>query len=292
MREQGAGVVDGSGRGAAAVPENVTVTNPFHARIARDLVVVSGPDATSFLQSLVSQDLDAVAVGGTVKSLLLQPQGKLIVDFRATRVADDTWWCDCEGGFGSTLADGLNRFKIRVKVDIETPAVSTVAVRGEVAPTAPDGVRLVPAWDGVDAIGPAAAVDEFRSTLTTPEVDAAAYERARIEAGVPKLGADMNDKTIPQEAFLERDAVSFTKGCFVGQELVCRIDTRGHVNRYLRRLRSDDELIVGAPITAGDKVVGEVTSSAGDVALAMIRAEVEPGATVSVGESAATVEAI
>lgn len=268
------------------------MTNPFHARIDRDLVVVSGPDATSFLQSLVSQDLDAVAVGETVRSLLLQPQGKLIVDFRATRVADGTWWCDCEGGFGGTLADGLQRFKIRVKADIETLDVAAVAVRGEAVASSPDGVRLVPAWDGVDAIGPPAAIDELRATLRSPEVDAAAYERARIEAGVPKLGADMNDKTIPQEAFLDRDAVSFTKGCFVGQELVCRIDTRGHVNRYLRRLRATGDLVVGAALTAGDKTVGEITSSAGDVALAMIRAEIEPGATVHAGATAATVEAI
>ena len=67
-------------------------------------------------------------------------------------------------------------------------------------------------------------------------LDADAYERWRIEAGVPRLGVDLDERTIPQEAYLDRDAVSFTKGCFLGQELVCRIDTRGHVNRYLRRL--------------------------------------------------------
>ena len=65
-----------------------------------------------------------------------------------------------------------------------------------------------------------------------------AYEALRIEVGVPRQGYDLDEKTIPQEAFLERDAVSFTKGCFLGQELVCRIDTRGRVNRYLRRLTS------------------------------------------------------
>jgi tRNA-modifying protein YgfZ len=270
------------------------MTEAFQASVARDLVIVSGPDATSFLQSLVSQDLDRVEVGATTKSLLLQPQGKLIVDFRATRVDADTWWCDCEGGFGPALAEGLNRFRIRVKADIESPPTAALAVRGvdaaSVAP--PPGVRLVPSWAGFDALGPAASVDAFAATLDVPSIEAGAYELARIEAGAPKLGADMNERTIPQEAFLELDAVSFTKGCFVGQELVCRIDTRGHVNRYLRRLRADMPLTVGDAVSYGDKVVGEVTSAAGMVALAMVRHEVEPAAEVSVGAGRATVEAI
>ena len=83
------------------------MTDSFQARIARDLVVVEGPDATTFLQSLVSQDLDALAVGATGHSLLLQPQGKLLVDFYALHVAPDEWWCVCEGGFGEALASGL-----------------------------------------------------------------------------------------------------------------------------------------------------------------------------------------
>ena len=84
---------------------------------------------------------------------------------------------------------------------------------------------------------------------------------------------------IPQEAFLEVDAVSFTKGCFVGQELVCRIDSRGHVNRFLRHLVPADDgrvLPVGAEVTVGDKVVGTVTSSAPGIALGYVRREVEP----------------
>jgi folate-binding protein YgfZ len=267
------------------------MSDAFYARIDRDLVVVSGPDATSFLQSLVSQDLDPVRVGETVTSLLLQPQGKLIVNFRAPRVSDDTWWCDCDGGYGAALADGLNRFKIRVKVDVTPQPVATLAVRHATVAAA-DGVRLVPSWSGVDALGSPEAIGAFRATLDLPEVDAAAYERARIEAGVPKLGVDIDDKTIPQEAFLERDAVSFTKGCFVGQELVCRIDTRGHVNRYLRRLRADRPLDAGADVTSDGKVVGRVTSAVGDVALATLRHEVEPGAVVSAGAVNARVEGV
>ena len=85
-------------------------------------------------------------------------------------------------------------------------------------------------------------IDGVEHDLSKPgvvEIDGPAYEATRIEAGVPRQGFDIDESTIAQEAYLDRDAVSFTKGCFVGQELVCRIDSRGHVNRLLRRLRAD-----------------------------------------------------
>jgi tRNA-modifying protein YgfZ len=270
------------------------MTSAFCAPVARDLVVVHGPDATKFLQSLVSQDLDAMPVGATRHSLLLQPQGKLIVDFWLAHADADVWWCATEGGFGAMLADGLNRFKIRVKVEIDTRAVAALAVRGQEPPADSDGTQtLVVAWGGVpafDAIGTEAAVDALRARLGLPVVDGTGYERARIEAGVPRMGADLDERTIPQEAGLERDAVSFTKGCFVGQELVCRIDTRGHVNRLLRRLRATETLEPGAEVSAGDKVVGVVTSAVDEVALAMLRREIEPGVEVRAGGVTATVE--
>ncbi len=264
----------------------------FAARLPRDIVVVRGTDATSFLQSLVSQDLDAVAVGATVPSLLLQPQGKLVAEFYAHHRADDEWWCVCEGGFGESLAAQLQRFKIRVQVEVEVRAEEALVVRGlGLLPALPDGVVAIPVrWHpgpAFDLIGPVPALD-------VAMVDADTYERERILAGVPRLGADIDDRTIPQEAFLELDAVSFTKGCFLGQELVCRIDTRGHVNRLLRRLRAHEGASIGtgAEVVAGDRNVGAVTSSAGNVALAMLRREVEPGATVTIGDVDATVEAV
>jgi folate-binding protein YgfZ len=266
----------------------------FQARIPRDLVVVSGPDATSFLQSLVSQDLDPVGVGDSVHTLLLQPQGKLLVDLYALRSDDDMWSLLCEAGYGATLAEGLQRFKIRVKVEIDQIATSALAVRG--ARPEARNVHLVPvAWNlspSFDVFGAAAAIDAASTALDAPLVDDAAYERARIEAGVPRLGFDIDERTIPQEAGLERDAVSFTKGCFLGQELVCRIDTRGHVNRVLRRMRAvEGALERGSAVTFDAKDVGEITSSSGDVALAMLRREVEPGATVNVGSASGVIEA-
>jgi len=272
-------------------------TGPFAAVMERDLVVVRGPDATSFLQSLVSQDLDAVPVGASAHALLLQPQGKLIVDFNALHRVDDEWWCLVESGFGAALADGLGRFKIRVDVEIEMRALSVFAVRDQVPPDDTHGADVVGvSWNGrpaYDALAfDALVLDKLRDAIDVPLVSTAEYERARIEAGVPRMGADLDERTIPQEAGLERDAVSFTKGCFVGQELVCRIDTRGHVNRNLRRLRTANEtLLPGVEITFEGRTVGSVTSAAGSVALAMVRREVEPGAVVDANGVHARVEA-
>jgi hypothetical protein len=252
--------------------------------LARDLVVVHGPGAFSFLQSLVSQDLDPVADGDVVDSLLLTPQGKLDVGFRLVRVGDNAW-LDCDAGFGAQLAASLNRFRIRVKAEVDdrSDGWGMVAVRGGDGSAPPDGCLAFPSGD---VIGPVAALE----AIAGRGLDVDAYERWRIETGVPRLGVDVNEKTIPQEAFLERSAVSFTKGCFLGQELVCRIDTRGHVNKYLRRLEvvGADRPEVGAEIRFGDEVVGAVTSvTPADggpvVALGYVRREVEVPAEVSIG---------
>ena len=119
-----------------------------------------------------------------------------------------------------------------------------------------------------------------------PPIGPEVFEAFRIERGIPLQPVDIDDKTIPQEAELELDAVSFTKGCFLGQELVCRIDSRGHVNRFLRRFHTieGDWPAAGAEVVVGDKVVGTLTSVAAPSvptgALGYVRREVEPPATV------------
>jgi folate-binding protein YgfZ len=272
----------------------------------RGAVLVTGPDAWSYLQNLVSADLDSVGDGEGAHSLLLTPQGKLDVDFRLLRVGDEVW-LDCDPGFGEQLTASLNRFRIRVQCDVTDRsgswgslaargpnAIDAVAALGVELSAAPhshvpfEGAEVVrapwPGGDGFDVVGPpatvATAADQLSAAGVTP-CSAEAYEALRIEVGVPRQGFDLDEKTIPQEAFLERDAVSFTKGCFLGQELVCRIDTRGHVNKYLRRLTGiADEPPRGAEIVAGEKIVGAVTSSAANVALGYVRHEVEPPADV------------
>lgn len=260
-------------------------------RTPRGLIVARGDDATSFLQSLVSQDLDPLGDGADAPALLLSPQGKLDVAFRILRAGDE-WWLDTDADYAPRLLDSLNRFRIRVKVDLEdrtatTGLVSTVGVSTDAVP---DGVHALPTdWarqPGVDLLGPLDAVRAAAATLAptverwTPE----RFEVFRIEAGVPRLGVDLDDRTIPQEAFLERDAVSFTKGCFVGQELVCRIDTRGHVNRFLRGVRIPDGPTPprGATVVVDGTDRGTLTSVAAvpgearAVGLAMVRREIEP----------------
>jgi folate-binding protein YgfZ len=253
----------------------------------RDVVIVSGVDTFSFLQSLVSQDVDGLAEGAVVSSLLLTPKGKVDSWFRLVRVGDDAW-LDCEPGFGDGLAASLTRFKLRVKAEITRPSDpwGMVAIRGSDAPDVPAGCRAIPVeWStgaGVDVIGPRSGL----KAIAALGLDADGYEQARIESGVPRLGADLDESTIPQEAWLDRDSVSFTKGCFLGQELVARIDTRGHVNRRLRRIRPRDAaqvLASGTEIDVDGKVVGQVTSAVPGIALGYVRHEVDPpaGATAA-----------
>jgi folate-binding protein YgfZ len=238
----------------------------FH-RPGAGVVTVEGPDAISFLQSLVSQDLEPLGDGDRTRSLLLQPQGKLTAVFDLVRVSPEMVVLVTDEGYGPVLAEALNRFRIRVKAEV-------VDRTGE--------WDVLWRTDGPPIVGPAGELAYDGDVL-----DAGAYERWRIEARVPRMGVDLDDRTIPQEAFLEQDAVSFTKGCFLGQELVCRIDTRGHVNRYLRRIDvAGAAPEAGAEVVVDDKVVGTVTSvlptADGAIALGMVRHEVEPGAEVTV----------
>jgi tRNA-modifying protein YgfZ len=262
-------------------------------RPPRGLVVVSGDDATAFLQSLVSQDLDVIADGESAPSLLLTPQGKLDVVFRITHVGDD-WWLDTDADYGPRLAASLQRYRIRVKADIDdrTDSTGMVSIIGVTDPGG-EGVSIPTTWDdvtGLDLIGDRSEVRDRVTASGVEEWDPTRFEAFRIEHGVPRQGVDIDEKTIPQEAFLERDSVSFTKGCFLGQELVARIDSRGHVNRYLRRLRIDGNEVPprGATVVVDDKEVGEITSAAAApdegrvVALGMVRREVEPPAAVTV----------
>jgi tRNA-modifying protein YgfZ len=266
-------------------------------RSDRGFVVVSGADAVSFLQALVSADLDAVADGEGVHSLLLSPQGKLDVDFRLLRVGD-TLWLDCDPGFGAQLVASLNRFKIRVDADVADVSAEfgMASCFGPASPDVPspihahvavDGARVVRTRDGFDVIGPRDAVARVVATRTrdgATVVGEDAYQAWRIEQGKPVQPLDLDATTIPQEAFLEQDAVSFTKGCFLGQELVCRIDSRGHVNRFLRRVTAiqGDWPERGAEIVVDGKVVGALTSVSPSAlrtgALGYVRREVDPPA--------------
>jgi folate-binding protein YgfZ len=143
---------------------------------------------------------------------------------------------------------------------------------------------------GVDVICPAAEAAAVRDALGVEEVSEEAAECLRIESGRPRFSIDVGTETIPQEAGLNERAVSFTKGCYVGQETVARLHYKGKPNRHLRGLRLTEPLERGAEIRLGERVVGEVGSTAvspafGPIALAVLRREAEPGAAVEIGES-------
>ena len=253
----------------------------FWVAIPRDFVRVSGADAASFLQGQISQDIDEVRARGSAWSFLLQPQGKVDAWLRVASHGADEFVLDVDGGFGEAVIARLNRFKIRVKVDIEALEWRCVAVRGDGAAHV-DGVAAEwPGIEGVDLVGPDPEVQAGRAGTL------AEYERARIEAGVPAMGHEITTATIPGELGVNDRSVSFTKGCYTGQELVARIDSRGgNVPRHLRFVRVDGDARVGTEIEHDGRVVGALTSVAtedgGTVALAIVARSVEPPADVVV----------
>lgn len=251
--------------------------------LARDAVRVSGPDARDFLQGQCSQDLASLVVGQSDWSLVLEPQGKVSALVRVTLVDEDVLILDTDGGFGEQLQARLVRFKLRVKADIEALDWQCLAVRGPEAGRVPDGLDASwPGLPGVDLLGP-----QPSPPPGIPMVSTEAYEAVRIEAGVPSMGAELTDRTIPAETGIVDRTVSFTKGCYTGQELVARIDSRGgHVPRHLRGVVLSGPAPAGATVEVDGKNAGALTSVGlrpeGAVALAYVGRDVTPPASATV----------
>jgi folate-binding protein YgfZ len=280
-------------------------------QIQRDALSVSGADAVTYLQGQCSQDLDGLAVGATTESLLLSPQGKLDAFLRVTRTGDDAFVLDTDPGFGEVVQARLLRFRLRVKVEIEPLDWQGMAVRGpdadrpgvvpgEIAAD-PSVLRLPvdwPGFSGFDLLGPGGggAGPQAWVDQSVIRVGEDAWEAARIQAGLPVNGRELTEATIAAEAGLVERTVSFTKGCFTGQELVARLDSRGSkVARKLAGLvvargEGDGLPPVGAAVwTAdGEHEVGQLTSVAwspgfdAPVALATLHRRVSPPETVTV----------
>ena len=251
----------------------------------RDVVLVRGPDAVAYLQGQLSQDVAALEPGGSAFSFLLQPQGKVDAWLRITRLADDQFALDVDAGWGDAVVARLRRFLLRVKVDIDPVDWSVAVVRSIDEPVPAGAWRVVSELEGT-------------TTLLGPDVrgdiDDDAYDELRIEAMIPRMGREIDESTIPASTGMVDRSVSFTKGCYTGQELVARIDSRGgNVPTRLRRVRG--EVPSGAALHAGDREVGRVTSTAPGVALAYVRREVAPPAEVEArwddGAAVVTVEA-
>ncbi len=272
---------------------------------ARDVLDVSGPDAAEYLHGQLSQDVEGLAEGVSTSTLLLQPQGKIDGWLRLTRIAADRYWLDVDPGHGQAALDRLLRFKLRVDAEITLTTMPTVAVRGPAVPRWRDEKRLEapaggavldalwPGVDGVDIIGEGATVPDG-----VDEAPAAALDALRIRLGIPAMGAELTTSTIPAAAGIVDRSVDFTKGCYVGQELVARIDSRGSNTptklRAIRFVDVDGEVGAdgalpgpGATIRAGGADVGELTSmttatSGAPIGLGYVRRAVEMPASAEV----------
>ncbi|MDP9387365.1 MAG: hypothetical protein M3Q48_05405, partial [Actinomycetota bacterium] len=197
-----------------------TVVDPFWVEIPRDVVRVTGTDAVRFLQGQLSQDVAALAAGTSAWSFLLQPQGKVDAWLRVSRRGDDEFLLDVDGGFGSAVVTRLERFKLRTKADVEQVPWRCFAVRGTRSAGTGGVVVADPAWPlvpGVDLLGPEPVAPDGVHTGSGTD-----YEVLRIECGVPAMGRELTERTIPAEAGVVERSVSFTKGCYTGQELVAR----------------------------------------------------------------------
>jgi folate-binding protein YgfZ len=239
----------------------------------RDYVAVRGPDAADFLQRMVSNDVEAAPCS----ALLLTPKAKVIAPLVVVRRGDDDFLLLTETGLGEAVRSTLLRARFAAKVEIEPEEHRSLVVFGD-APGIATRDYGEPATEVLDA--------DREPTLGPDEL-----ERLRIEAGTPRFGAEIDERTLPAEAGLDETHVSFTKGCYPGQEPIARLHYRGHANRALRVLELDALPEPDDEILAGDRAVGRVTSAArtpsGEVvALAYVRVDVPEDAELAVGNRA------
>ena len=235
----------------------VTLTVP------RDVLVVCGPEAAMYLHGQISADVTSMEIGDSSLSFLLEPRGRIEAFFVISRTGPDTYVADTEAGFGEAMAASLERFKLRTRADFSLGQWQAHAVRGPQAAgepavratsTGPAGapqhvVRPAhwPLATGHDLLaGPGSVTTQFGDGGETISTDG--FEALRMAYGLPAFGTEIQPGDIPNETGLVERAASFTKGCYRGQELVERIDSRTGGRRTVCRLRSS------VPLAAGDEL--------------------------------------
>lgn len=241
----------------------------------RDFVRVAGPDAADYLQRMVSNDVEALGPGEACPALLLTAKARVIAPLVVLRRARDDFLLLTEPGLGEAVGGHLARMRLRAQCEIEAEEHDSVLVFGGADGFATD-------WSGVRE-----ALDSgLQPTLSDEEL-----ELRRIESGVPRWEREIDDRILPAEAGLDQTHVSFSKGCYPGQEPVARLHFRGHPNRGLRVLEFDEVPEHGAPLLHDTREVGRVTSAARRadgtvVALAYVRTEVPDDAPLALAARA------
>src|SRR5918996_5024565 len=281
-------------------------------RSERGKLALTGPEAKTFLHGQVTNDIEGLEPGRGCYAAFLTHKGKMLGDLRVLDLGGELL-LDTERGSLQELFNMIRRYKLGRDVELHKrtlelgllsligPQTDTFGLEAEHdnrrAEIAGHPVVLVRTDVGVDVFVPAESKAVVAAELGVPEVDEAAAEIVRVERGRPRYGAELDDGVIPQEAGLNERAVSFTKGCYLGQETVARLFYRGKPNRHLRGLRLSEPVASGAELRLGERVVGRLASSVvspvhGPIALALVRREASPSDTLEVdgGASAEVVE--
>ena len=270
-----------------------------------------GPQAGEFLDGQVTNEVGSLEIGSGVYAALLTPKGKMLGDLRVLRVSENELLLICERVALQAIFDTIRRALLGWDAELQkrTIEMGLLSVIG-------DADQLVPGLGaaehsskqfnegyavrtdvGIDFVVPAERTETTRAELLVDgiaEIAADDAEIVRVEQGRPRYGVDLDDSVIPQEAGLNKRAVSFTKGCYVGQETVARMHYKGKPNRHLRGLRLSEPLAPGTTLRSGDKEVGKISSAVvsprlGPIGLALVRREVAPGDEVQAGAATATV---
>ena len=283
-------------------------------RSERGKLALSGPDAKTFLHGQVTNDVESLEPGRGCYAAFLTHKGKMLGDLRILDAGEELL-LDTERSALQELFNMIRRFKLGSDVELHKrtlergllsligPQARRVAGAHELpdaehshraAAIAGAPVRLIATDLGVDVLCDAADSERVAAALVAAGAEPVSEQTAevrRVETGRPRYGVDLDATVIPQEAGLNARAVSFEKGCYVGQETVARLFYRGKPNRHLRGLKLSAEVQPGTPLLLGEKEVGRVTSAAvsptfGPIGLALVRRQAEPGSTISAGDDA------
>jgi folate-binding protein YgfZ len=288
-------------------------------RSGRGKLVVRGPDAAEYLQGQLTNDVEALEPGEGQYAALLDRKGHMQADMRVLRPAAEEIWLDTEPEALAATRRHLETYSIGRDVSVtdvsaERAILALIGPRSvelagtaalpehacEVASVAGVDCLIAGSRDGIDLIVAVADAGRLREALLAAgavEVSPEAAEILRIESGTPRFGAEMGTETMPAEAGIVEDAISFTKGCYIGQETVARLHYKGKPNRHLRGLRLSAPAEPGAALRLGEKEVGRVGGAAvspalGPIGLAILRREAEPGAELAVGEDGVTARVV